>query len=537
MLDLATTVPLPPSTTLSPALAPANPDAGDCAAPSTVPKPQAHTGVHGSLDVAKKHVYMVGIGGAGMSGLAQLLRTRGAEVSGSDTESSEATVALAAEGIAVGFSQRAEDLPPECQVLVTTAAAGESHPQRVEARRRGLPVLLYSEALGLCMNGRRGIAIAGTHGKSTTTAMLGCALADAGLDPSVIVGGACRQLGAGCLSPDVPTGTGFRLGAGAIPAGPHAGGPGLLVAEACEYNRSFHHLRPTVASIGNIEADHLDVYGTLDKVVEAFHAFAGLLPPAEEGGRLLIGHTDAHRREVTAGLACAVETIGFEPSADWVVGYEPATRRVTLSRRGGECVASWRNTLAGSHNAYNACVAMVLAHWQGAPFETLARSLAAFKGVDRRMQFLGVCRAADGGEVRVFDDYGHHPTEIDVTLRAFRESEAPEARGGRLVCVFQPHQHSRTRHLLDEFAASFKHADLVVVPKIYFVRDSEEDRQKVTAGDLVRKLHEMGRDAVHFDPFSAIVEYLRATCRGGDVVVVMGAGDVWKIGRDYLRGG
>jgi UDP-N-acetylmuramate--alanine ligase len=528
MLDLATTLPPHASPTPTPTTR------GEHAAPSTVPKPTPRTGEHDLIDVANKHVYMVGIGGAGMSGLAQLLRTRGAHVSGSDQESSEATQTLAAEGIAVGFSQRAEDLPPQCQVLVATAAVAEDHPQRAEALRRGLPVLLYAEALGLCMKGRTGIALAGTHGKSTTTAMLGCALADAGLDPSVIVGGACRQLSGGCLKPSEPTGTGFRLGSSQITAGPLAGKPGLLVAEACEYNRSFHHLRPTVASIGNIEADHLDVFGTLDAVVEAFHAFAGLLPPAAEGGRLLIGYTDAHRREVTAGLACAVETIGFDPNADWVVGYEAPTRTVTL-RHAGDVVATWQNTLAGSHNAYNACLAMVLAHWQGAPFDILARSLAAFRGVDRRMQFLGARPAAGGGEVRVFDDYGHHPTEIDVTLKAFSESEAPAARGGRLICVFQPHQHSRTRHLLDEFAASFKHADLVVVPKIYFVRDTEEDRQRVTAEDLARRLREQGRDAVHIDPFGSIVAYLRETCRAGDVVVVMGAGDVWRIGRDYLH--
>jgi UDP-N-acetylmuramate--alanine ligase len=405
------------------------------------------------------------------------------------------------------------------------------------AEAREVPVLSYAEALGRCMEGRSAVAVAGTHGKSTTTAMLGAALTDAGLDPTVIVGATCGQLENGCLA-ETAEPVGFRLGSERIPRGSMAGAPGLLIAEACEFNRSFHNYRPLVASISSVEADHLDVYGSLDAVVESFHEFAKLVAPAEEcggGGRLLIAHEGAHRREVTAGVACRVETIGFNPEADWVVAFEPATKLVRLTN-GPKLIAEWTMTLAGVHNAMNAATACALATMVGAEPEKLARSLAAFRGVDRRMQLLGERQAPlGGGSVRVFDDYGHHPTEVAATLRALRDFEKPHERGGRLICVFQPHQHSRTRHLLEEFASAFSAADVVIVPHIYFVRDSQEERHKVTAADLVDKLRHRGVRAMHLYPFEAIVEQLETLCRGGDVVVAMGAGPVWQVGKKFVE--
>lgn len=483
------------------------------------------------FEAAGKHVYLIGIGGSGMSGLARMLVGRGAKVSGSDREETDATIALAGLGVEVGFDQTKAWLPEQCDLVVASAAIRADHPQMIAAAERAIPAMLYAEALGMCMSGRTGVCVAGTHGKSTTTAMLGCALADAGLDPTVIVGATSGQLAQGCGKP-VSEPTGFRLGAGEIPAGALAGKPGLLVAESCEFNRSFHNLRPTMACITSVEADHLDVYGTLDAVVEAFHEFAALIPPSAQGGKLLIAHDNAHRREVTAGLDCMVETIGFSPQADWQVDYEPQSRRVTL-RRGQDVHAAWVMKLPGAHNAMNAATAMVLACWSGADPFKVAESLAAFSGIDRRMQLLGEKQLA-GGIVRVFDDYGHHPTEIDVTLRALREAEQPQTREGRLICVFQPHQHSRTRHLMEEFASSFSQADVVIVPQIYFVRDSEAEKQKVTSGDLVDRLRQKGIRAMHLHPFEAIVEQLENLCRPGDVLVCMGAGPVWRIARGYL---
>lgn len=488
-----------------------------------------------AFDVAGKHVFLLGIGGSGVSGLARMLKARGGIVAGCDRDDTDATRALAREGITV-LPDPGPALPDRCEVVIASAAIPNDHPRMLEAVSRGITPMLYAEALGACMVGRTGVAVAGTHGKSTTTAMLGAVLTDAGLDPTVIVGATCAQLANGCLG-DAATAapTGFRLGAQTIPGGSLAGRPGLLVAEACEYNRSFHNFRPTLASISSVEADHLDVYGTLDAVVQSFHEFAGLLPPASEGGRLLIAHDGAHRREVTAGLDCEVSTIGFSPEADWAVTYDAPTRGVTLTHR-RHTVAEWRNRLPGAHNAVNAATALALASMLGADETRCARSLAAFRGIDRRMQFLGERPHPRGGCVRVYDDYGHHPTEVETTLRALREAEQPQERGGRLVCVFQPHQHSRTRHLLEEFATSFSQADVVIVPHIYFVRDSQEEKHKVTASDLVDRLREKGVRAMHLYPFEAIVEQLENLCRPGDLLVVMGAGPVWQVAKGYLAG-
>lgn len=479
-----------------------------------------------------KHVYLIGIGGCGMSGLARLLARQGALASGSDQAPSHATRALVAEGIPVGFDQSKPWLPDACDWVVASAAVRPDHPQVLEAQRRGVPVSLYAEAVGVCMGGRTGVAIAGTHGKSTTTAMLGSALVDAGLDPSVIVGATYSRLARGNLVTPSPEPSGFRMGGATIPMGPLAGGPGVLVAEACEFNRSFHSLRPTLACITSVEADHLDCYGTLDAVVSSFHEFARLLPSEGRGGRLLIAHDGAHRREVASGLECSVSTIGFSPQADYVVSYDADQRRASVTHQ-RETIASWTLRVPGAHNASNAATALVLGAWLGADPQALARSLGAFSGVDRRSQLLGE-RSVPGGSVRVYDDYGHHPTEIDATLRALRDFERPHERGGRLVCVFQPHQHSRTRHLLEEFAASFSQADVVIVPNIYFVRDSQEERHKVTASDLVDRLRQRGVRAMHLYPFGAIVEQLENLCRPNDLLVVMGAGPVNEVAHGFL---
>lgn len=479
--------------------------------------------------------FMAGIGGCGMSGLARLLAGGGGRVGGCDMARSSLTQSLEACGIAVCDDSPDVQLPEDCDLLVISAAVRPDHPLVLQADERGTRVLTYAEALGTAMAGMTGVAIAGTHGKSTTTAMLGCVLTDAGLDPNVIVGATCAQLAHGCLSQTPEEPVGFRIGSNKVPMGLMAGRPGLLVAEACEFNRSFHNLRPRVASIGTVEADHLDIYGSLDAVIEAFAGFARLVPPNREGGRLLIAHDGAHRGVICAGLNCDVETIGFNPSADWVVAYDNRTRQVSLKH--GDTEVSWTNKMAGEHNATNAATAAALAIMLGAEPRRVSESLAGFGGLDRRMQMLGERVTLDGGAVRVYDDYGHHPTEIDATLRALRQAERPEERGGRLICVFQPHQHSRTRFLMEEFATSFEQADVVIVPQIYFVRDPQTEKHKVSSADLVDRLRSRGVRAMHLHPFGAIVEQLENLCRGGDLLVVMGAGPVWQVARGFLESG
>jgi UDP-N-acetylmuramate--alanine ligase len=507
------------------------------------------------LDCSKKHIYMIGIGGCGMSGLARMLRSRGAIVSGSDSTVTNYTRALVNEGVRVGGvdEQSKQWLPDDCELVIASAAIKPDHPQILEAERRGIRWLNYAEALGWAMVGLTGVCVAGTHGKSTTTAMLGYILGEAGLDPNVIVGANVPQFG----------NTGFRLGAQTMPGTDARSGersrPGLLVVEACEFNRSFHNYSPTIAVINSVEADHLDVFGSLDEVIKAFHEFAKLIPSSNEGGVLLIAEQGAHRREVTAGLTCDVQTIGWSPSADWSVRYDPITRHTGLVRKGVGLVAAWVTSLPGDHNAMNSATACALAILAGADPDAAAGALNSFLGLERRMQFLGE-RMLPGFEapsaaitaghnagttssagisrgVRVYDDYGHHPTEVETTLRAMRAFEHPETRNGRLICVFQPHQHSRTRHLLEEFANAFSAADMVIVPHIYFVRDSIEERSKVTAADLVDRLRQKGVQAMHLYPFEAIIEQLENVCRPGDVLVVMGAGPVDAVAKGFLAAG
>ncbi|MEX2672618.1 MAG: UDP-N-acetylmuramate--L-alanine ligase [Phycisphaeraceae bacterium] len=471
----------------------------------------------GPLHLAGRRLHFVGIGGCGMSGLAKICRALGADCGGTDTTATPWTEALTAAKIPVLLRQATDTVPESCDLVVASAAIKADHPELVEANRRGLPVLKYAQLLGRLMLGRLGVAIAGTHGKSTTTAMLAHTLIQAECDPTFIVGATCEQIGGGA----------------------RAGRPDMLIGEACEYDRSFHNFHPTHAVILNVEEDHLDIYHSIDAIVEAFGEFA---KKTAADGSLLIGHEDAHRTAVTAGVACPVETIGFAPQADWQIVLadrpgvgarlgdgQPPHQRVTLRHR-GEDVCSFECQLPGDHMAYNACVAAVTAHRLGAKWEAIGQALTDFRGLDRRMQLLGTHEG-----VTVVDDYGHHPTEIDTTLRALRAHHRPEENGGRLICVFQPHQHSRTRFLLDQFAASFSQADVVIVPQIYFVRDSEQDRRAVSAADLAHKLQQVGVLAVNIDDFDDIARFLKHHCRPNDLLVVMGAGPVWQVARKFIE--
>ncbi len=469
-------------------------------------------------DFAGRRVWLVGIGGCGMSGLAQMLKRRGAEVSGSDMSASSATEALESDGITVRIGHAAEQLPAPCDLVIASAAIKSEHPEVDEARRRGIDVVSYAEAIGLVQKGRTGVSIAGTHGKSSTSSMLSYVLIECGLDPSLIVGATCAQIGGGS-----------RTGSDTIPVGTQRGRPGILVAEACEFNRSFHHHHPVIGLINNVEEDHLEIYGNLENIIKAFHEFAALIPAAKHGGKLLIAADGAHRRDVASGLSCAVSTFGWSPSADYHVQYDPRTGLSTILVD-GQAVCSWVGRMPGDHMALNGAAAAILAHWLGAEWNAIGTALGNFLGLDRRMQNLGERTMRHGGVVTVFDDYGHHPTECETTLKALRTRFEPK----RLICVFQPHQHSRTRFLLEHFAKSFSNADMVIVPDIYFVRDSEEERTKVSASDLVDRLRARGIAAMHLYPFDAIVEQLEMMAADGDLIVVMGAGPVWKIGHAFL---
>lgn len=475
---------------------------------------------HGSgVSLAGRKLHFSGIGGSGMSGLARMARKRGAHVTGSDKGGGPAVLALQQEGFDISLEQTETSLPWGTEALVISAAIKNDHPEVVEARRRNLEIVKYAQMLGALMRGRTGVAVAGTHGKSTTTSILAHILISAGLDPSFIVGANCPQIGGGARTSSKAEGE-------------------VLVAEACEFDRSFHNFHPTHAVILNVEADHLDIYSGIEEIVESFAFFARRLPQDPKVGSLLIHHESPHRFKIAAGLDCAVETIGFASQADWqvvVTRSEADGAQVQLLHK-GEKVCAWQSPMPGDHFAYNASCAAVLAHRTGAGWEAIAKAITSFAGLDRRMQRLGKMKIDRGipgvvGAATVIDDYGHHPTEIDTTLRALRQFYKPK----RLVCVFQPHQHSRTRFLMEEFATAFSAADVVMVPEIFFSRDSEQERRAVTAGDLVARLRKRGVTAWHVSPLGAIVEQLRETARDGDLIVTMGAGDVWTVSHELVK--
>ncbi len=454
-----------------------------------------------------------------MSGLARLLTRLGGFVQGTDVAETSVTQSLIEDDFTVSYLQDGSLITPEIDLIVHSAAIPPDHPEIHRGDELEIPIVSYAQMLGFVQTHYTGVCIAGTHGKSTTVSMLGAILLHTDFNPSFIVGAHCTQIGGSS-----------RVGSNSIPHGTLAGKAGILVSESCEFNHSFHDHVPVFGLINNIEEDHLDYYPSLDAIIESFKGFALRIPSAEDGGFLLIAHDGAHRSNVTPGLECRVETFGFHPEADYQVVFDPSVQRVGILRDGMWTI-QWTNPMPGSHNALNAAAAAILAANLGVDWEEIPTPLEQFGGIDRRLQKLGLIACKNGGHALVYDDYGHHPTEIEMTLRAIRSAELPK----RLICVFQPHQHSRTRFLLNQFAQSFSSADEVIVPHIYFVRDSQQEQHRVSAQDLVDKLIERGSSAKHINEFEDILQYLRQTARDGDLIVIMGAGPVTSIAHALIE--
>jgi UDP-N-acetylmuramate--alanine ligase len=453
---------------------------------------------------AGRRVHFIGIGGSGMSGLARILLDSGAIVSGSDPSATLQTFELAKRGATISRTQMGELLDAKVDLVVRTAAIPETNTEFQAARAYGLRQIKYAELLGQVMQERFGVAVAGTHGKSTTSAMISYALLKCGADPSFVIGGTVPQLNGGSRS----------------------GGGKSFIAEACEYDHSFHSLFPKVAVITNVEEDHLDCYDGIEYIVASFRTFARLVP---SDGLIIANGLDARVGQAIGGLGTRIEYVALDREANWstrTAGLENGCYRGHVLHD-HKPAAMLRMSIPGEHNLFNATAAVAACVACGVDAAAAAEAIGEFKGVDRRMTEMGRVNGA-----LVVDDYGHHPTEIRTTLKALRERYQP----ARLFCIFQPHQHSRTRHLLDDFATSFTNADETIVPDIYFVRDSEDERSRVHADDLVNRVRGNGQRAVHLSEFPEIVEYVRKQAREGDLIVTMGAGNVWEIGRDLVNG-
>ncbi len=456
--------------------------------------------------------HLIGIGGAGMSGIARILLARGAIVTGSDAKESRAFLTLRRQGAEIAIGQRADNLellPAPPSAVVVSTAIKETNPELAAARSRNIPVLHRAEALAALMAGHTVACIAGTHGKTSTTSMLTVALQHCRLDPSFAIGGDLNESGANA----------------------HHGGGGMFVAEADESDGSFLTYAPTVTVITNIEPDHLDHHGSAEAYGMVFGEFVRRIQP---GGVLIVCADDpaaeelAARAESTGMLAEGVRVRRYGRTARgaddaMVLDYTPSPEDggvVRISLHGKQI--DLRVAVPGEHMAFNTIAALLAGEELGAPLGGLAEGLAAFGGVRRRFEFKG-----RSGDVRVYDDYAHHPTEVAAQLRAVRHS----AGNGRVLVVFQPHLYSRTKSFAAEFAEALGLADEVVVLDVYGAREEPEPG---VSGALIADQIIAAKS--HYEPaFDRAATLVADLVCQGDLVVTMGAGDVTQLGSEIIR--
>ncbi len=444
-----------------------------------------------------RHLHFVGIGGIGMSGIAELLLNLGYDVSGSDLQASPITRRLEQLGGTIHIGHAAGHTEG-AHVVVTSSAVKRDNPEVVEAMHNGIPVIPRAEMLAELMRMKHGIAVAGSHGKTTTTSILGTVLEGAGVDPTVVIGGRLEAWG-----------TNARLGYG-----------DYLVAEADESDGSFLRLSPTFAIVTNIDAEHMDHYRDFDELRGAFLTFLNSVPFY---GASIVCLDDPTIQELIPQITRKIITYGFSSQADIraadVVVQPEGTEFVCFA--GGQLLGKVRLRLHGRHNALNALAAIAVARELDVDFETATAALADFGGTDRRMQ-----RIAMVDDVLVIDDYGHHPTEIRAVLTTARD-----AWDRRTIVCFQPHRYSRSEHLKEEFGRAFYQADEVVVLPIYAA--GEKPIPGVSGEGLAASIVEHGHK--HVETVAGIeeaTEALAARVRPGDLVITLGAGDVWKVSRD-----
>lgn len=448
------------------------------------------------------HVHFIGIGGISMSGLAEILLNRHFTVTGSDMQASDMTKHLEETGAKVVIGQKAENITDDIDLVVYTAAIHESNEEFAAAKNKGIPMMTRAALLGQIMaNFAKSIAVAGTHGKTTTTSMLTHILLQADTDPTVSVGGMLDRIGGN-----------IRVG--------HSD---LFLTEACEYTNSFLHFFPKISVILNIEEDHLDFFKDLEDIRHSFHQFAELLP---EDGTLIINAEIKDYAEIYEGLSCNVVTYGtngcFDYSAKNITYDENGHVAFDLFRR-GEYADHIQLSVTGDHNVSNALSAIAVADILGLSIDITKRGLLSFTGTDRRFEYKG-----EFNGVTVIDDYAHHPTEILATLKA-----AQHSLHNSVWCVFQPHTYTRTKAFFHEFAEALSHADHLVLADIFAAR--ETDTLGISSADLAKETEKLGTDTHYFPSFAQIEAFLKENCRPGDLLITMGAGDVVTIGENLLK--
>lgn len=449
-------------------------------------------------------VYLVGICGSGMKALAEYLADCGCEVTGSDLTRPQTLLKCFQEkGIRIHFGHQLEEFPEDADCLIYSGAVSENNPVRMHAKKLGIPEYSYSRMLGLLMAEKTGVSISGTHGKSTTTAMTASILQQSSLSASAIVGAQLIESG--------------RSG--------WAGSGDLLVAESCEYKKSFLNLTPKYAAILGIEPDHFDCYSSLEEIKKVFSEFA---TQVSDDGVVIVNQECAASMEAGKSALARVETFSTHSGSDW---WAADIRKTDSGHRfrvfyHGEYFTEIELKIPAEHNVLNALAAVALSHHSGASRSEIREGLKSFQGIHRRYEQVGHWRGTS-----LIDDYAHHPTAVRKTLETARKEFGQR----RIWCLFQPHQTSRTEALMDEFASSFGHADKVLIVPVFAAREENPEKANMTSKDLSDKISLQSVDSHYSPSLDHILITLEDEARPGDVIITMGAGNIDQVYHELIR--
>lgn len=457
-----------------------------------------------------KKIHFVGIGGIGMSGIAEILVNQGFFITGSDMNKSENTTYLENLGITVYYGHNQNNVKDAEVVVYSSAVKINENPETIFAKENNIPLIRRAEMLSEVARLNYCLSVSGTHGKTTTTSMVSLSLIQGGFDPTVIVGGRLRDFG----------GTNARLGHG-----------DWTIVEADEYDRSFLQLSPTIAIINNIEPEHLDIYSDFDDIKATFVEFANKVPFY---GFIALGLDDPGAREIKGVLNKKVRTFGLSKHSDVRainISYQQYTTYCQVMI--DDVIAgSLELNVPGEHNLKNALATITVATGLGIEFPVIARSLKEFKGVYRRFELKGeliINNEFGEGKATVFDDYAHHPSEVIATLQA-----AKNGWDKRIIGVFQPHTYTRTRDLFKEFAQSFDDADIIIITDVYAAR--EQPIEGVTGKTIADATQKFGhKNVVYVPKFDELEHTVRGIAKDGDLVITMGAGNIWKISESLVK--
>ncbi len=448
-----------------------------------------------------KHIHFIGIGGISMSAIAEVLLDLGYIISGSDMNNSKIVEKLKCKGASVQIGHH-EDNILDCDLVVYTAAIQEDNPEFLKAKSLNIPIIDRAEMLGLLMKEfSNSISVSGTHGKTTTTSMISLILEYSQFNPTIMVGGELDEIGGNVK----------------------IGGREYFITEACEYVESFLRFFPTMGIILNIDADHLDYFKDLNHIIQSFTKFAQLIP---KEGTLIAFNDDENVRTIFPSVECNIVTYGKDKSSDF------QAHNISYNEKGYpsfDCyykqknIGSFQLSIPGDHNIYNALAAISCCYLLGVSKENIIKNLNLFKGTHRRFDIIG-----EINNITIVDDYAHHPTEVKATLEA--ASRYPH---NRLWCVFQPHTYTRTKMLFNDFSSSFTKADKIIVTDIYAAR--EKDKGEIHSKDLAREIAHYNDDIRYMSNFNEIAEYINENADPGDLILTMGAGDVYKVGEILLE--